>query len=294
MDIIAFRRTVTRLAAWARRHPRPALALLAVLVLLLSGWQLTRPGARFGPIDGTWHRLRVNGDFYVGVVPDYPPFTAWAPERPVGIEPDIAIEIGRRLGAEAHFLLQGYDGLYNSLYIGQTDAILAGLHVDLDRTHWVTYTRPYFDGGQTLVSRADAPIQSMRELDGGTVAVEIAAAGDAEAQRWTRRLGALTIRRYLHPDEAMAAVAVGEVDAALVDIISARLYVPQNPALVMADEPVVTDGYVIAVRKGNFRLSKEIDQALAGMIADGTLDAIIARWFAADGAQQGTVPAAQG
>ncbi len=75
------------------------------------------------------------------------------------------------------------------------------------------------------------------------------------------------------------AVQSGDVDAALVDTVSARLYLKTHKDLVMADKTTVSEGYVIALRKANFRLIDAVERALDDMIADGTLDAIIARWL---------------
>jgi polar amino acid transport system substrate-binding protein len=157
--------------------------------------------------------------------------------------------------------------------------LISGLLVDPAYKEWVYYTQPYFDAGQILVSSANAPVQNIRELDGKTVAVEFASAGDLAARRWERRLNHLSILRLTLPDEAMHAVQTGEAGAALVDTASARLYLKDNPDLVMARRTTLAQGYVIALRKGNFRLTRAVDRALADMIADGTLDAIVARWL---------------
>jgi ABC-type amino acid transport substrate-binding protein len=262
-------------------HPRLAFAAITIslILLLIAGWLLTRPGALFGPNDGTWLRSQINKDLYVGLDPNYPPFTEWTPDQIIGIEADIAREIGDRLGVKTSILIMGYDGLYDSLYTGYVDMIISGLQADPAYQEWVYYTRPYYDAGQILVSRVDAPIDDMRDLDGKTVAVELASVGDLAAQRWTRRLHALDIQRHLLPDDAMHAVQSSEAEAALVDTVSARLYLNDHASLRMAPDTTVSNDYVIALRKANFRLSKEVDQALADIIADGTLDAIIARWL---------------
>jgi ABC-type amino acid transport substrate-binding protein len=276
-----FSRRAARASRWTFEHPRLALAAITIplALLLIAGWWLTRPGAPFGPKDTTWLRSQINKDLYVGLDPNYPPFTEWTPDQIIGIEADIAREIGDRLGVRTSILIMGYDGLYDSLYTGYVDMIISGLNVDPVYQEWVYYTRPYFDGGQILVSRVDAPFDTMRELDGKTVAVELASAGDLAAQRWTRRLHALDIQRHMLPDDAMYAVQTGDADAALVDTISARLYLADRADLRLAPATTVSNGYVIALRKADFRLSEEVDNALAEMIADGTLDAIIARWL---------------
>lgn len=264
---------------WTRQHPWLALAALLVIAAGLAAWRLTQPGAPFGPQDGTWRRVQINGDLYVGLDPSYPPFAEWTPEQIVGIEADLAREIGRRLGVETHILIMGYDSLYDALYTGNVDMLIAGLHPDSTLTHWVYYSQPYFDAGQVLVSPREEPVSDMRALDGKTVAVEMASSGDAAARRWARRLRALTVERHLLPQDAMRAVEEGQAAAALVDTVSARLYLPAHPRLVMAAETTVAEPYVIAMRRGDFRLTAHVERALKAIKADGSLDAIIAHWL---------------
>lgn len=264
---------------WIRQHPRLAGSALILLVALGGLWALTRPGMPLGPVDLTWRRMQINGDFYVGIDPSYPPFAEWTPDRIIGIEPDIARELGRRMGVETSILIMGYDGLYDALYTGEVDLILAGLRVDPLYAGWVHYTAPYFDAGQVLIARRDAPYLDMSDLDGKTLAVEIASLGDQAAQRWQRRLDRLDIARHMLPQDAMAAVERGDADAALVDTISARLYLQKHPALVQAGRTTAPDEYVIAIRDANYRLIDSVGRALDGMRADGTLDQIINEWL---------------
>lgn len=81
------------------------------------------------------------------------------------------------------------------------------------------------------------------------------------------------------PQDAMAAVERGEADAALVDTISARLYLQEHPALVQAGGTTAPDEYVIAIRDANYRLIDGVERALDDMRADGTLDQIINAWL---------------
>ena len=263
----------------ARRRPGRMVALALVVGVALLGWRLTRPGALFGPQDGTWHRIQVNKDLYVGLDPSYPPFAEWTPEGIVGIEADLAREIGRRFGAETQILIMGYDGLYDALYTGTVDMIISGLQADSSLTDWVRYSSPYFDAGFVLVSPAAAPVDTLGDLEGGVLAVEMASAGDIAAQRWARRLHTLTIQRFMLPQEALAAAQEGQVDAALVDTISARQYLREHPGLVMAAKTTVPQRYVIATRKADFQLNHELELALRAIKNDGTLETIIRRWL---------------
>lgn len=262
-----------------RQHPRLVWMGLIALLLTMLAWRLTRPGAPLGPQDVTWRRVQINGDLYVGMDPSYPPFAEWTPEQIVGIEADLAREIGRRLGVETHILIMGFDSLYDALYTGTVDMVIAGLQPNKTLTEWVAYSQPYFDAGQVLISPVSAPIDEMRELDGKTLAVEMASSGDQAAQRWVRRLHSLSVQRFLLPHEAMQAVQEGRAAAALVDTASAYQYLAQHPDLRMADRTTVPAPYAIAMRKANFRLTAEVERVLKALKADGTLDAIMARWL---------------
>ncbi len=280
---ISFPRRAGLWLRWAGQHPLIMIRITLVITILAGSiwgyWLWTRPGGILGPQDLTWRRVQINRDLWVAIDPSYPPFAEWTPEEIVGLEPDLAREIGRRLGVETHILIMGYDSLYDSLYTGSVDMVIAGLHVDTSQTEWVHYTRPYYDAGQVLVSPADHPIQRMKEMEGLTLAVELASAGELTARQWERRLHALTITRALLPDDAMQAVLADQADAALVDTVSARLFLKEHTGLIMAEKTTAADQYVVVMRKASYRLTKAVDRIMAEMAADGTLDAIVARWL---------------
>ncbi|HEX3054000.1 MAG TPA: ABC transporter substrate-binding protein [Aggregatilineaceae bacterium] len=270
---------MTKLRRWVY-HYRIAVLLHAILfAAVIAVWVWTRPGMPFGSQDVTWHRSQVNRDLYVGLDPEYPPFTQWTPDQIEGLEADLAREIGDRLGVKTTILIMGSDGFYDALLKGDVDMVISGLHVDPSQEEWVYYSEPYFDGGQILVSRPEEKYQEMKQLDGKTIAVEFASSGDTEARRWERRLHSLSIQRYILPAEAMQAVLDDEADAALVDTISARFFLKDQAGLVMADETVVSEGYVIAMRQASFKLCQEVERVLEDMKDDGTLEEMISRWL---------------
>ncbi len=263
---------------WLRKTTL-GLAALTLLALGAALWVLTRPGAPLGPVDMTWRRVQINGDLYVGLDPSYPPFAQWTPDGIQGLEADLARAIGQRLGVETHILIMGYDGLYDALYTGEVDMLIAGLIPDPAREEWVHYSAPYFDAGQALIFRAETPYADMRVLDGKTLTVELASAGDMAARRWARRLHVLHILRVMSPQEAFQAVQEGRADAALVDTVSAAQWLCAYPELARAPTTSVPEPYAIALRKGDFRLVQETERTLAEIAADGTLDALTAQWL---------------
>lgn len=251
---------------------------LGLLVLdLLLQWRA------LNPYDSSWVRVRDTGTLRVGMDPTYPPFGAFGGDgRPFGLDVDLADEIARRLGVRAHIVPMGIDGLYSALQTGAVDVVISALPFNPTKVADVIYSRPYIDAGAILVSRAEGTrYDRMEALEGRRVAVEYGGLGDEVARRYTRRLRSLAVMRFVQPEAALDALRKGEVDAALVDHVSARLYVRANPGaeLVIAPETVYADPYVIATKLSGLELAGKINATLYEMAADGSLDALLARWL---------------
>jgi ABC-type amino acid transport substrate-binding protein len=236
--------------------------------------------------DDAWNRVRETGVLRVGMDAGFPPFESVAADGTlVGLDVDLARELGRRLGIEVQFVANlSYDGLYDALAADRVDVVISALVVNPARMGDFAYSAPYFDAGQVLVARSPASGGAgMADLSGRTLAVEFGTQGDLEARKWGRRLPDLTVVPYQTAAEALAAVASAEADAALVDHVSALAAIRTEGELIVVGEPVVEEPYAVAVRKKGQHLLRAINEALAGMEADGTLEALIVEWLEGGG-----------
>ncbi len=255
------------------RRPLLSVLCLVLVILFLYDWQHRKPNN-----DGTWDRVQQTGVLRIGMDASYPPFSDTPSNTPVGLDVDLANAIGKRLGVRVEIDNMGFDGLYDALRIGRVDALISALSVDPTRLNWVLYTQSYVDAGLVLVSR-DGQVKTMSNLDGHVLAVEYGSLGDETARIWERRLHVLKMLRLTTSDEAMQAVQDGKADAALVDFITARLYLKVHPALAISPEYISHTPYAIAVRLVSYDLGGAIGDALKAMDQDGTLAAILNRWL---------------
>jgi polar amino acid transport system substrate-binding protein len=85
-------------------------------------------------------------------------------------------------------------------------------------------------------------------------------------------------------DEAVAAVRNGEADAVLGDKdFLAPIVTESGGELVWVGQDIALgDGIGIGVRKSDDRLRTTLDAAIAAMKQDGSLNAMITRWFGPD------------
>ena len=253
--------------------------------------------------DDTWDRIHEVGVLRVGMDASFPPFEYVAADGTLtGFDVDLARELGRRLGVEIEFVANlPYDGLYDALAVGRVDVVISALVVNPDRMSDFAYSAHYFDAGQVLVvlppsvppSGGEAPsfvppaggderggaIEEMADLNGCTLAVEFGTQGDLEARKWARRLPDLTVTHYETAADALAAVVAGEADAALVDHVSALMAAGEGSGLVIVEKSVVEELYAVAVHRKSRYLLRAINDVLAEMEADGTMEALVAEWL---------------
>ena len=244
---------------------------LICLFLLFTGCQANNE---------TWERIGATGVLKVGLDPTYPPFEAVNDEGVFGLDVDLAEAIAADLGLEVEFVLFGYDGLYDALGTGQVDALISGMVIVPERTRDFAYSEPYFNAGQILVTRADtADLQQLSDLNGRLLAVELGAQGHVEATTWSRRLANLAVIPYNTPDEALTAVLNHEADAALIDSISGRLYLMNEPGLVRGETAVTVEPFAIVTRKEDELLLEKLNESLDNLQTSGQLKQIISKWL---------------
>ena len=241
------------------------------------------------PPDDTWDRVLETMTLRVGMDASFPPFEFVAADGTLtGFDVALARELGRRLDVDAQFVANlPYDGLYDALTADRVDVVISALVVNPDRMADFAYSASYFDAGQVLVVQGSGgaekqgaeSIEGMAGLSGRVLAVEFGARGDMEARKWAQSLSDLTVAPYQTAAEALAAVVAGEADAVLVDHVSALMAASEGSGLVIVEKSVVEELYAVAVHRKSRYLLRAINDVLAEMEEDGTMDALVAEWM---------------
>ncbi len=227
-------------------------------------------------------RILKTGVLRVGMDASYPPFEYVDGEgNLVGLDVDLGRELAARLGVQARFVANlSYDGLYDALTADVVDVVISALYVDPTRMADFAYSRSYFNAGEVLVVRAGRTgVEQMADLAGQTLAVEWGSEGDVVARQWARRLVGLTVLPCQTAEEALARVASGEADAALVDHLSALAGMGQGLPLEVVGDPVTDELYAVAVRREDSALLRAVNGVLTAMEEDGSLPRLRQRWL---------------
>lgn len=231
--------------------------------------------------DDVRRRIAASGTLRVGLDPAYPPFENDILGELVGYDVDLARALGEELELEVVFVPMGYDNLYDALVTGRIDLILSSYPYSPELCRRERCTQPYFEAGQVLVVRRGSPIAGPGDLAGRTVGVEWGGAGDVLVRPW-EEAGQIAARAaYMSPQEALEALAIGQVDAVVVDRISALTLAGEE--LVVLEPALQSEAFVAVVARRAVWLQWRLKRALRRLERDGVLEELEERWVVGEG-----------
>ncbi len=170
-----------------------------------------------------------------------------------------------------------YDWAPNGTEYGLTEFILpVGAVATVERT--VT-TQDYLDGLAAEEKNALPTEDSLDALNGKRLGVATGSVFDRVA---LERLPQAQVSYFDAQPEIVGALLAGRVDAMITDEPLARDILRQTPGLRIVPEMFRTDSYAFAFPLDHTALRDEVNEALAELKADGTLEEMDVRWFGND------------
>jgi polar amino acid transport system substrate-binding protein len=138
------------------------------------------------------------------------------------------------------------------------------------------FSDPYLNAGQIVTVQIDnTSINSKDDLAGKTVGAQIGTTGAIEVEA----IAGATLTTFDTVDLAYLALQNGQIDAVVADSPTAAGFVAQNADKLKMVGSVFTDeNYGVAVCKTNPELLAKINAGLAAIKANGTFDALLAKY----------------
>jgi polar amino acid transport system substrate-binding protein len=204
----------------------------------------------------------------------YPPYNFINDNGEVdGFEKDVGDELCKRAGLDCVWVTNDWDSIIPNLVSGNYDTIIAGMSITDERDEVIDFTHEYFPPDPSAyVALAGASM----DVTKGVVSAQTSTIQAA----YVASSGA-TVVEFATPEETVAAVRSGEADAVLADFAYLNPIVEaSNGELVIVDQSVMIGGGVgMGIRESDGELKGKMNAAIESMKADGTLSALIAKWF---------------
>ena len=209
----------------------------------------------------------------------FPPYEMIADDGSFeGIDVEVADAIAKKLGLELEVDDMDFDAALLAVQQNKSDIVMAGVTVTEDRKLVMNFTDSYATGVQVVIVKegSDVTLDNLGEKMIGTqrgTTGYIYTSGD---------YGDDHVTAYDNGASAVQALLNGQVDCVVIDSAPAEAFVAANAGLTILDTEYVTENYAIGVNKDNTALLDAINQALAELTADGTVQAIVDKYITAE------------
>lgn len=233
--------------------------------------------------------VRDKGTLAVGSDIAYPPVESFASDNktPIGIDPDLAKELGKKLGVTFSFQNATFDGLITSLTSKRIDVIMSAMSDNKKRQASIDFV-DYFIVGTSIIVKKGNPqgIKSPDDFCGKTVALQRGTTQDDVAEAQKKKCGSkgLNILKFDTDPEALLQVKQGRAVADMNDFPVAAFTVSKSSDFEIVGEQIEAGPYGIGVRKEDTQLRDAIQKALQALIDDGTYQRILQKWNVTAGA----------
>ena len=202
-----------------------------------------------------------------------------------GIDVEVAGAIAEKLGLELVVDDMGFDAALLAAQNGQSDMVMAGVTVTDERLEVMDFSNSYATGVQVVIVKEDSPIQTVDDLaNADMIGTQVATTGYIYCSDTPENggYGEDHVTAYESGALAVQALVNGQVDAVVIDNEPAKAFVEQNEGLKILDTEFAVEEYAIGVQKGNTALLDAINNALAELIEDGTVQSIVDKYITAE------------
>ena len=224
--------------------------------------------------------LITDGQLSVGTDTPYAPFELGQPPKISGYDIEVMDGIADQLGLDVEYTATGFGTIFRDTANGQFDTAAAASDITAEREQVVDFTDPYYLSSTALMVQADSDIASVDDLAGQIVAVQD---GTTQQDYGENETDAAEVRGFPEAPNAISALETGQADAVLIDQATAVLAVEEAPDLEIAEEIPTDVFFGFAVAPQNDALREAMDDALATLKEDGTIEELYAKYF--DGAK---------
>ena len=209
----------------------------------------------------------------------FPPYEMVADDGSFeGIDVEVAGAIAGKLGLELVVDDMDFDAALLAVQQNKSDIVMAGVTVTEDRQLIMNFSDSYATGVQVVIVKegSDVTLDNLGEKMIG------AQRGTTGYIYTSDDYGDDHVTAYDNGASAVQALINGQVDCVVIDSAPAEAFVASNAGLTILDTEYVTESYAIGVNKDNTALLDAINQALAELTADGTIQSIVDKYISAE------------
>ena len=232
--------------------------------------------------EGTYTLLEA-GKLTIASSPDYPPFENMTPdgEGYEGYEIDLMGAIAEKLGLELVVKPLQFDAIIPAIVAGGTaDVGVSGFSVDPDRAKEIDFTDAIYTDDMAVIANEDGPIteenvtEALNSAD-MTIAAQSGTTGEVFAKE---NFPEATVKGYGGANDTFAALQADQVQAVCTNYAVGVYAIQSYPGEQVGMRVTTGEDYAFVVSKDNPALTAALNDAIAQLKDEGTLDELLKAW----------------
>ncbi|MGR9165596.1 transporter substrate-binding domain-containing protein [Rhizobium leguminosarum] len=224
--------------------------------------------------------IKAAGEINIGIFSDFPPFSSASADMSIkGYDVDVAQKIADGLGVKLN--LVSVTGQNRIAYLNDDRVdLLMSVGYSKERAEVIDYAAPYAPYYIAVIGPAALKVSSKEDLADKTVAVN---RGTLEDTSLTAAApGSAAIQRFENYNSVIQAFISGQTQLMVVgNDVGAQVLARQDELKPEQKFQLLSSPSHIALRKGEEGLKKAVNDSVAAMIADGSLDTSSKSWLKA-------------
>ena len=211
----------------------------------------------------------------IGTEGAYPPFNFINEAKVlVGYEIERGNELCKRASLTCEWVINDWDTIIPNLVGGNYDVIMAGMNATPERAKVIAFSDAY--------KRPDpSAYMALAGTDAGVMNTGVISAQSNTVQAGMVSTTSATLIEFPTPDETIAAVRNGTADAVLADKDFLMTYMNDSKGEFVFIGEMMPPGQGVSagLRQSDTELREKFSAAIAGMKADGSMNALLKKWF---------------
>ena len=212
--------------------------------------------------------------FKMGFDAEYPPYTYMGDDGEyTGFDIEMCKGVCGILGWDIELIPINWDTKLISLDAGEIDCVWSGLTIDVISPEEYTLSFAYSDNSQMILTKEGTGIQSLADLAGKIVGVQLGTSADILLQNDQAELAATfgDLQRFSDYNVCFTELMAGSIDAIAIDIgVAAGKIAEYGEEYYMLDESIASEEYGICFRKDNAEMCEAVEGAFMQLVEDGT------------------------
>ena len=190
-----------------------------------------------------------------------------------GFEREVGDKLCEIAGYKCEWVKNDWDSIIPNLLSGNYDTIMAGMSITDERKEKIDFTQNYFPPTASAY-------MALKGTSADAIKGNVAAQVNTIQAGYVAESGA-TLVEFSIADETVAAVKNGEADAVFADKDYLQKIVDESGGelVFIGDDIPLGGGVGMGIRKSDTEMRDKFDAAITQMKGDGSLNAMIEKWF---------------